>query len=193
MRIFKFYIILSILSISMANDNEKKSETAVFGAGCFWCVEAVFQRLDGVQTVAPGYAGGKTENPTYESVCSGSTGHAEVAKITFDPDVITYPQLLEMFWKSHDPTTLNRQGNDVGTQYRSVIYYLDDEQKDSAEKLKSAVGESNLLADPIVTEIEQLTKFYPAEDYHHNYYKLNPNQAYCRLIIEPKLKKLFEK
>ena len=193
MRIFKFYIILSILSISMANDNVEKSETAVFGAGCFWCVEAVFQRLDGVQSVVPGYAGGKTENPTYESVCAGSTGHAEVAKITFDPNVITYPQLLEMFWKSHDPTTLNRQGKDVGTQYRSVIYYLDDEQKNSAEKSKSAVEESNLLAAPIVTEIEQLTKFYPAEDYHHNYYKLNPNQAYCRLIIEPKLKKLFDK
>ena len=177
----------------MAGNKIGKSETAVFGAGCFWCVEAVFQRLGGVQTVVPGYAGGHTENPTYESVCSGTTGHAEVAKITFDPNVITYTQLLEMFWKSHDPTTLNRQGNDVGTQYRSVIYYLDDEQKNSAEKSKSAVEESNLLAAPIVTEIEQLTKFYPAEDYHHNYYKLNPNQAYCRLIIEPKLKKLFDK
>ena len=189
----KPFIFIYLLSILMANDNLKASKTAVFGAGCFWCVEAVFQRLDGVQTVVPGYAGGKTENPTYESVCSGSTGHAEVAKITFDPDVITYTQLLGMFWKSHDPTTLNRQGNDVGTQYRSVIYYLDDEQKNSAEKSKSAVEESNLLAAPIVTEIKQLTKFYPAEDYHHNYYKLNPNQSYCKLIIEPKLKKLFDK
>ena len=189
----KPFIFIYLLSILMANDNLKASKTAVFGAGCFWCVEAVFQRLGGVQTVVPGYAGGHTENPTYESVCSGTTGHAEVAKITFDPNVITYTQLLGMFWKSHDPTTLNRQGNDVGTQYRSVIYYLDDEQKNSAEKSKSAVEESNLLAAPIVTEIEQLTKFYPAEDYHHNYYKLNPNQAYCRLIIEPKLKKLFDK
>ncbi len=177
----------------MANDNVEKSARAVFGAGCFWCVEAVFQHLDGVQSVVPGYAGGKTENPTYELVCSGTTGHAEVAKITFDPDVISYKQLLNMFWRSHDPTTLNRQGNDVGTQYRSVIYYLDDEQKNSAEKSKLAVEGSNLLAAPIVTEIEQLTKFYPAEDYHHNYYKLNPNQSYCRLIIEPKLKKLFDK
>jgi len=177
----------------MSNDNLEKSARAVFGAGCFWCVEAVFQRLDGVKSVVPGYAGGKTENPTYESVCSGSTGHAEVAKITFDPNVISFKQLLDMFWRSHDPTTLNRQGNDVGTQYRSVIYYLDDEQKNSAEKSKSGVEESNLLADPIVTEIERLTKFYPAEDYHHNYYKLNPEQAYCRIVIEPKLKKLFEK
>ena len=177
----------------MSNDNLEKSDTAVFGAGCFWCVEAVFQRLEGVQSVVPGYAGGKTENPTYESVCSGSTGHAEVAEITFDPDVISYTQLLDMFWRSHDPTTLNRQGNDVGTQYRSVIYYLDDEQKNSAEKSKSAVEESNLLSDPIVTEIERLTTFYQAEDYHHNYYKLNPEQAYCRIVIEPKLKKLFEK
>ena len=189
----KPFIFIYLFSILMAGNKIGKSETAVFGAGCFWCVEAVFQRLGGVQTVVPGYAGGHTENPTYESVCSGTTGHAEVAKITFDPNVITYTQLLEMFWKSHDPTTLNRQGNDVGTQYRSVIYYLDDEQKNSAEKSKSAVEESNLLADPVVTEIEQLTKFYPAEDYHHNYYKLNPNQAYCRLIIEPKLKKLFDK
>ncbi len=177
----------------MANDNVEKNATAVFGAGCFWCVEAVFQRLDGVLTVIPGYSGGIIEDPTYESVCSGSTGHAEVAKITFDPNVISYKQLLDMFWRSHDPTTLNRQGNDVGTQYRSVIYYLDDEQKNSAEKSKSALEESNLLSDPIVTEIERLTKFYPAEDYHHNYYKLNPEQAYCRIVIEPKLKKLFEK
>ena len=189
----KPFIFIYLFSILMAGNKIGKSETAVFGAGCFWCVEAVFQRLGGVQTVVPGYAGGHTENPTYESVCSGTTGHAEVAKITFDPNVITYTQLLEMLWKSHDPTTLNRQGNDVGTKYRSVIYYLDDEQKNSAEKSKSAVEESNLLAAPIVTEIKQLTKFYPAEDYHNNYYKLNPNQAYCRLIIEPKLKKLFDK
>ena len=189
----KPFIFIYLFSILMAGNKIGKSETAVFGAGCFWCVEAVFQRLGGVQTVVPGYAGGHTENPTYESICSGTTGHAEVAKITFDPIVITYTQLLEMFWKSHDPTTLNRQGNDVGTQYRSVIYYHDDEQKNSAEKSKSALEESNLLSDPIVTEIERLTTFYQAEDYHHNYYKLNPEQAYCRIVIEPKLKKLFEK
>ena len=176
----------------MANDNVEKSERAVFGAGCFWCVEAVFQRLDGVQSVVSGYAGGKTENPTYESVCSGTTGHAEVAKITFDPNVISYKQLLDMFWKSHDPTTLNKQGNDVGTQYRSIIFHLNKEQKQSAELSKLEIGKSNLWASPIVTEIEQLTTFYQAEDYHDNYYKLNPEQAYCRFVIEPKLKKLFK-
>ena len=177
----------------MANDNVEKSARAVFGAGCFWCVEAVFQRLDGVKSVVPGYAGGKTENPTYESVCAGITGHAEVAKITFDPNVISFKQLLDMFWRSHDPTTLNRQENDVGTQYRSIIIYLNKEQKYSAELSRSMLVESNLLSDPIVTEIEELTTFYQAEDYHHNYYKLNPEQAYCRIVIEPKLKKLFEK
>ena len=189
----KPFIFIYLLSILMANDNSKASKTAVFGAGCFWCVEAVFQRLDGVLTVIPGYSGGITEDPTYESVCSGTTGHAEVAKITFDPNVITYPQLLEMFWKSHDPTTLNRQGNDIGTQYRSVVFYLDKAQKQSAELSKSEIGKSNLWAGQIVTEIEQLIHFYPAEDYHQDYYKSNPNRAYCRFVIEPKLKKLFKK
>ena len=189
----KPFIFIYLLSILMASNKTGENETAVFGAGCFWCVEAVFQRLDGVLTVTPGYSGGLTEDPTYESVCSGSTGHAEAAKISFDPNVITYKQLLEMFWRSHDPTTLNRQGNDIGTQYRSVIFYLDKTQKQSAELSKSEIGKSNLWAGPIVTEIEQLTKFYPAEDYHHNYYKSNPDQAYCRFVIEPKLKKLFKK
>ena len=174
----------------MASNKTGKSETAVFGAGCFWCVEAVFQRLDGVLTVIPGYSGGMTEDPTYESVCSGSTGHAEAAKITFDPDIITYTQLLEMFWRSHDPTTLNRQGNDMGTQYRSVIFYLNEEQKQTAELSKSEIGKSNVWAGPIVTEIEQLIQFYPAEDYHHDYYSNNSNAGYCTYIIQPKLEKL---
>ena len=189
----KPFIFIYLFSILMAGNKIGESETAVFGAGCFWCVEAVFQRLGGVQTVVPGYAGGHTENPTYESICSGTTGHAEVAKISFDPNVITYTQLLEMFWKSHDPTTLNSQGNDIGTQYRSVIFYLDKEQKQTAEFSKSEIGKSNLWAGQIVTEIEQLIQFYPAEDYHQDYYKLNPDQAYCRFVIEPKLKKLFDK
>ena len=176
----------------MASNKTGENETAVFGAGCFWCVEAVFQRLDGVLTVTPGYSGGLTEDPTYESVCSGSTGHAEAAKISFDPNVITYKQLLEMFWRSHDPTTLNRQGNDIGTQYRSVIFYLNEEQKQTAELSKSEIGKSNVWAGPIVTEIEQLIQFYPAEDYHHSYYKSNPDQDYCRFVIEPKLEKLFK-
>ena len=170
----KPFLFIYLLSIIMANDNSKASKTAVFGAGCFWCVEAVFQRLDGVLTVIPGYSGGITEDPTYESVCTGNTGHAEVSKISFDPNLITYNQLLEMFWKSHDPTTLNRQGNDIGTQYRSVIFYLDKEQKQEAELSKSEIGKSNLWAGQIVTEIEQLIQFYPAEDYHQDYYKKNP-------------------
>ncbi len=189
----KPFIFIYLFSILMAGNKIGESETTVFGAGCFWCVEAVFQRLGGVQTVVPGYAGGHTENPTYESICSGTTGHAEVAKITFDPNVITYTQLLEMFWKSHDPTTLNRQGNDIGTQYRSIIFYLDKEQKQAAQLSKSEIGKSNLWAGQIVTEIEQLIQFYPAEDYHQDYYKSNPDQAYCRFVIEPKLKKLFDK
>ena len=163
-------------------------EKATLGAGCFWCVEAVFERLDGVQSVVSGYAGGTKANPTYEEVCSGETGHAEVAQITFDPGKINYEQILNVFWQSHDPTTLNRQGGDRGTQYRSAIFYHDERQKTIAEKSKSSA--QKLFADPIVTEIQPLPKFYAAENYHQDYFRNNPNAPYCRMVIAPKLNKL---
>jgi peptide-methionine (S)-S-oxide reductase len=166
-------------------------EKATFGAGCFWCVEAVFETQEGVTSVVSGYAGGKRPNPTYEQVCSGATGHAEVAQITFDPSKISYDQLLELFWKSHDPTTLNRQGNDVGDQYRSVIFYSDEKQKASAEKSKTVA--QAYFKDKIVTEISPLTQFYPAENYHQDYYRNNANAPYCRFVIKPKLEKLHLK
>jgi len=163
-------------------------EKATFGAGCFWCVEAVYERLPGVESVVAGYAGGTKANPTYEEVCTGKTGHAEVAQISFDPSKISYEQLLEWFWKSHDPTTLNRQGADVGTQYRSVIFYENEKQKASAEKSKN--GAQSMFEDPIVTEILPLEEFYRAENYHQDYYRLNPSAPYCSFVIRPKLKKL---
>jgi len=171
------------------NDSLKK---ATFGSGCFWCTEAVFERVKGVHSVVSGYAGGTVENPTYEQVCTGTTGHAEVTQITYDPEVISYDELLQIFWRTHDPTTLNRQGNDVGTQYRSVIFYHDDEQKQLAEKYKEELNASGAWEDPIVTEIVPLSVFYEAEDYHQNYYENNPNQGYCSFVIAPKLEK-FEK
>lgn len=164
---------------------------ATFGAGCFWCVEAVFERLDGVQSVVSGYAGGTKEHPTYEEVCSGRIGHAEVAQITFDPAKISYDQLLGLFWKSHDPTTLNRQGADVGTQYRSVIFYHNEQQKTAAEQSKKQA--QSMFADPIVTEIQPLTTFYEAENYHQDYYRNNANAPYCSMVIKPKLEKLAGK
>ena len=167
-------------------------ETATFGSGCFWCTEAVFERLNGVHKVVSGYAGGTVENPTYEQVCSGKTGHAEVTQITYDPKVITYDELLEVFWRTHDPTTLNRQGNDVGTQYRSVIFYHNEEQKRLAEKYKEELNKSGAWDKPIVTEIKPFTNFYPAENYHQNYYDNNPAQPYCSFVITPKVEK-FEK
>jgi peptide-methionine (S)-S-oxide reductase len=180
---------------SSANNGDLRMEniqTATFGAGCFWCVEAVFQRLKGVIKVESGYSGGETINPTYEQVCTGTTGHAEVTQITFDADVITFEELLEVFWKTHDPTTLNRQGADKGTQYRSAIFYHNDEQKELAEKYKMKLDESGAFNDPIVTEISKLDVFYKAENYHQNYYNTNPNQGYCQYVIVPKLEK-FEK
>jgi len=173
-------------------DEDKPLATATFGNGCFWCTEAVFQQLRGVQSVGSGYAGGTTENPTYKSICTGTTGHAEVIQVTFDPAVVSYEKLLEVFWKSHDPTTLNRQGNDVGTQYRSVIFYHDDEQQALAEKYKRKLDESGAFDDPIVTEIAPFTKWYPAEDYHKNYFNQNSEQGYCRAIIAPKVAKIRE-
>ena len=167
------------------------TELATYGGGCFWCTEAIFQRLDGVKSVASGYAAGKNANPTYEDVCSGLTGHAEVIQIEFDPKKISYEKLLEVFWLAHDPTTLNRQGADRGTQYRSIILYHDDRQKLAAEASKKAAAPQ--FHDPIVTEIVPLTKFYKAEKYHQNYFNNNPNAPYCSFVIRPKLDKLVKK
>lgn len=169
---------------------ETQSETATFANGCFWCTEAVFQKLRGVEKVSSGYTGGHVENPTYEQVCNKDTGHAEALQIQYDPRQISFEELLEVFWKTHDPTTLNRQGNDVGPQYRSAIFYHDQEQKEKAEKYKKAVDESAVFDAPIVTTIEPLTVFYPAENYHNNYYKNNPAQPYCYYVIKPKVDKL---
>ncbi len=164
-------------------------ETATFGAGCFWCVEAIYQNLDGVQSVISGYSGGDVENPSYDDVCSGETGHAEVTQIYFDPKVISYDDLLNVFWQTHDPTTLNKQGGDVGTQYRSVIFYHNDAQKAAAELSKKEADASGDWKDPIVTETSPFTAFYKAENYHQNYYDQNRNQPYCRFVIDPKLRK----
>ncbi len=183
---------------AMDKHGEKKSmdttalDTATFGAGCFWCVEAVFQNLKGVHSVVSGYAGGTVKNPTYEDVCSGATGHAEVCQIAYDPKQVTYPELLEVFWKTHDPTTLNRQGNDAGTQYRSAIFYHNEEQKRLAEHYKKELDSSKAFDAPIVTEIAPFTNFYRAENYHQNYFNENGAQPYCLFVIRPKVDK-FEK
>ncbi len=164
-------------------------ETATLGGGCFWCVEAIYQDVIGVHKVVSGYMGGAIENPTYQQVCSGTTGHAEVAQIVFDPTVISFAEILFIFWCTHDPTTLNRQGNDVGTQYRSVIFYHTEEQKSIAERSKAETEASDLWPDPIVTEIAPLTIFYEGEDYHQNYFVENPHQPYCIFVINPKVQK----
>ncbi|MEW6745281.1 MAG: peptide-methionine (S)-S-oxide reductase MsrA [Planctomycetota bacterium] len=167
-------------------------EVALFGGGCFWCTEAVYRGLDGVESVMPGYAGGTVENPTYESVCTGKTGHAEVIQIRFDPRKISYAELLEVFWASHDPTTLNRQGNDVGPQYRSVIFTYDEQQRQAALASRQAAEESGLSEGPIVTEVSPFSSFYPAEEYHRDYYARNPSKPYCTYVIAPKLEKFRE-
>jgi peptide-methionine (S)-S-oxide reductase len=164
-------------------------QTATFGAGCFWCTEAVFLNVKGVTKVVSGYTGGKVKNPTYREICTGMTGHAEVTQITFDPAVVSFEELLEVFWNTHDPTTLNRQGADEGTQYRSAVFYADENQKALAEAYKKQLEASHVYKNPIVTEITTLTTFYPAEDYHQNYYELNPNQGYCQYVIRPKVDK----
>lgn len=169
-----------------------KTDTAIFGEGCFWCTEAFFQRLEGVYKVESGYGGGFVENPTYEQVCDKNTGHVELARIVYDPSKITYDELLEVFWKTHDPTTMDRQGNDVGPQYKSVIYYENEEQKQKAIHYKEKLDKSGAWDRPIVTVIEPFKNFYPAENYHQNYYNDNQNQGYCRFVIAPKLEK-FEK
>lgn len=177
---------------NMNNTNPAKMDTATFGEGCFWCTEAIFERVKGVISVESGYSGGIVKNPTYEQVCSGTTGHAEVSQIVFDPTVISYDELLKMFWKTHDPTSLNKQGADVGTQYRSVIFYHGQQQKEKAEYYKDELNKSGAFNKPIVTEITQFEHFYKAEDYHQNYYDNNPNAGYCSFVIAPKVEK-FEK
>lgn len=172
--------------------NHLALDTATFGAGCFWCVEAVFQRIEGVLSVKSGYSGGNVKNPTYKEVCSGLTGHAEVCQIVYDPEKVNFETLLSAFWQSHDPTTLNRQGADVGTQYRSVIFYHDENQRSLAEKYKKELDNSGAFANAIVTEISPLTVFYPAEAYHQNYFNENGSQPYCSFVIKPKVEK-FEK
>jgi peptide-methionine (S)-S-oxide reductase len=190
MKTFAFVALLFVSLSLFAQESGKAvhMEQATFGGGCFWCVEAIYERLPGVQSVISGYAGGTKPNPTYEEVCTGKTGHAEVAQITYDPTKISYAQLLQMFWQAHDPTTLNRQGADVGTQYRSVIFYHDDRQRVEAEKSRAEAKEA--FDDPIVTEIQLLKEFYPAENYHQDYYRNHANAPYCSFIIKPKLKKL---
>lgn len=168
------------------------TDTATFGTGCFWCTEAIFQQVEGVIKVTSGYSGGFVENPNYKEVCTGTTGHAECLNIIYDPSKISFDELLEIFWQVHDPTTLNRQGADVGTQYRSVIFYHNDEQKKKAEHYKIELDKSGAWDKPIVTSMEPFTKFYPAEDYHQNYYNENTGQGYCQFVIRPKVEK-FQK
>lgn len=203
------FICLSLLWLSCESQPVKKQEpkkvsmqdstninstldTAIFGAGCFWCVEAVFQRIVGVEKLVSGYSGGQVENPTYKEVCEGTTGHAEVCMLFYDPKKVSFETLLSVFWQTHDPTTLNRQGNDLGTQYRSAIFYTTEQQKEIAEKYKKELSASGAFKNPIVTEITPYTNFYPAEDYHQDYYNQNSSQSYCQFVIAPKLEK-FEK
>lgn len=167
-------------------------DTATFGAGCFWCVEAVFQRLNGVISIKSGYSGGTVKNPSYKEVCNGTTGHAEVCQIIFDKSKISFDELLEVFWKTHDPTTLNRQGNDFGTQYRSVVFYHNEEQKQLAEKYKKQINDEKAYPNPVITEISPYINYYEAEEYHQNYYNQNGSESYCKFVIQPKVEK-FEK
>ncbi|MDH5366279.1 MAG: peptide-methionine (S)-S-oxide reductase MsrA [Cyclobacteriaceae bacterium] len=170
-------------------NKNKNLKEVTFGAGCFWCIEAVFEELKGVVSVESGYSGGAVENPTYNQIGTGTTGHAEVARIVYDADIINFKELLEVFWQTHDPTTLNRQGNDVGTQYRSVVFYHDKSQKEQAEHYKDELNKSGAFSKTIVTEISPLINYYKAENYHQNYYSLNPNQGYCQYVIAPKMEK----
>jgi peptide-methionine (S)-S-oxide reductase len=175
--------------MSNEQSSNKNLQLATFGNGCFWCTEAVFLNVKGVQKVESGYTGGKVKNPTYKEVCSGLTGHAEVVQLSFDPEVISFKELLEIFWKTHDPTTLNKQGADVGTQYRSAIFYHSEEQASLAREYKEKLDKSGAFENPIVTEITPATVFYKAEDYHQNYFNLNGNAPYCSYVIQPKLEK----
>lgn len=194
--IFWVFLLLSNVACSQKSNhktNKEGMETAVLAGGCFWCVEAVFQQLNGVDHVESGYTGGHVINPTYEQVCSGETGHAEVIKIWYDPAVISFTELLEVFFKTHDPTTLNRQGADVGTQYRSAIFYRNDEEKKTSEEIIEELNKSGYYANKIVTTLEPLKEYYAAEDYHQNYFRLKGDQnPYCQMVVKPKLEK-FEK
>lgn len=183
-------ITLILLSVGSADAQSKNSQKATFGMGCFWCSEALFQRLNGVTNVRSGFEGGTVANPSYEEVCTGATGHAEVIEVTYDPTKIKYDELLEVFWKSHDPTTLNRQGADVGTQYRSVIFYHNEEQKVLAEKYKKELNDTKAFGKPVVTAITKAAPFYVAEGYHQDYFNKNGDKPYCRLVILPKVEKL---
>jgi peptide-methionine (S)-S-oxide reductase len=176
-------------TMNQTMETHSNTDTATFGNGCFWCTEAIFSELKGVLKVTSGYSGGTTKNPTYKEVCTGLTGHAECLQIVYDPTVISYEELLEVFWKTHDPTTLNRQGNDVGTQYRSVIFYHNEQQKALAEKYKKELNEARVFPNPVVTEIVPMKVFYPAENYHQEYYKLNGHEPYCQFVIRPKIEK----
>jgi peptide-methionine (S)-S-oxide reductase len=169
--------------------NSKQREIATLAGGCFWCLEAVYEDLKGVERVESGYTGGSVPNPTYEQVCSGRTGHAEIVQITFDPTIVTYRELLQVFFTIHDPTTLNRQGNDVGTQYRSAIFYHTPEQKSTASEVIAELAQQGVWEDPIVTEVAPLEEYYPAEDYHQEYFRRNPSQSYCSVVIAPKVAK----
>jgi peptide-methionine (S)-S-oxide reductase len=187
-------LISSTTKDTTMENRREESKMAIFAGGCFWCTEAMFSQLKGVQKVVSGYSGGKIVNPTYDQVCSGSTGHAECTQITYDPELISFGELLEVFWMTHDPTTLNRQGADSGTQYRSAIFYTDEDQKQEAIAWKAKLDKEKIWKAPVVTEITRFEKFYPAEDYHQSYYTNNTNQGYCRIVITPKLekfKKLF--
>lgn len=199
-----FAILISTTACTNADEKTKhvdkeimsnSIDTAIFASGCFWCTEAIFQELNGVEKVESGYIGGENPNPTYEEVCTGNTGHAEATRIYYNPEIINFKELLEVFWKTHDPTTLNRQGNDVGTQYRSGIFFLSEEQKDLAEEYKQKLEDAGIYENPIVTEITPASEFFVAENYHQNYYNQNGNQPYCSFVITPKVekfKKVFE-
>jgi peptide-methionine (S)-S-oxide reductase len=179
----------SSLPMTSAKPSKPENELATFGSGCFWCTEAIFLDVKGVEKVTSGYAGGRVKNPSYREVTTGTTGHAEVTQIEFDPRVVSFDELLEIFWQTHDPTTLNRQGNDEGPQYRSAIFYHSPQQKERAEHFKAELDKEKVFDDPIVTEITPFSNFYPAEDYHQNYYALNPSQGYCVYVIRPKVEK----
>lgn len=181
-----------VTTVKTENKDMQGLEIATFGAGCFWCVEAVFQQIDGVEKVVSGYSGGKIKNPSYKEVCTGMTGHAEVCQIYYDPKKVEFKTLLEAFWQTHDPTTLNRQGNDVGTQYRSAVFYHNERQKEEAEFYLKKLNESGAWSKPVVTEIVAFEVFYPAEDYHQNYFNANGEEPYCQYVIRPKVEK-FQK
>jgi peptide-methionine (S)-S-oxide reductase len=185
----KTFLFILTAVFMVASNSTAQTETATLGGGCFWCTEAIFKSLKGVETVESGYSGGKLKNPTYTEVCTGETGHAEVVQITFKPNVISFRELLEVFWETHDPTSLNRQGADSGTQYRSVIFYHSQQQKETAEKYKAELNKENVYTKPVITEITAFDHFYKAENYHQNYFANNRSQGYCQFVIVPKIDK----